>query len=251
MAFPSLGRAVFVCSEESRRGYEASFVNRGFTWIERVTGSNAQVIAAAARCRRAAKEGGLTYEPAQRACQAVFHCASQIAVHKRTKDEKKRQLVSSHRVDRPRPNMVAPPPSPPTLHVPYAPSFVAAPPATSGSRIALIIRNAAYRAVPNLHNPGRDADLVAATLRNVGFQTVILEKDLSREKLLEALRIFARQSEQADWGLVYFAGHGVELGGVNYLVPIDARLEIDRDIQFEAIALDQVLASAGLIGLCP
>jgi uncharacterized caspase-like protein len=67
--------------------------------------------------------------------------------------------------------------------------------------------------------------------------------DLGREKFVEALQAFAREAEQADWAVIYFAGHGIEIDGINYLVPIDARLETDRDVQFEAISLDQVLAA--------
>jgi len=57
------------------------------------------------------------------------------------------------------------------------------------------------------------------------------------------LRAFARDAERADWAVVYFAGHGIEIGGVNYLIPVDARLETDRDAQFEAVALEQVLGA--------
>jgi uncharacterized caspase-like protein len=57
------------------------------------------------------------------------------------------------------------------------------------------------------------------------------------------IRVFANEAERSDWALVYYAGHGIEVGGVNYLVPVDARLAVDRDIQFEAVPLDQVLAA--------
>src|SRR5262249_4904830 len=75
-----------------------------------------------------------------------------------------------------------------------------------------------------------DAAAIASALRQVGFQTVRLEQDLPREKLIEALRSFAREADSADWALVYFAGHGIEANGTNYLVPVDAKLEVDRDI---------------------
>ena len=110
-------------------------------------------------------------------------------------------------------------------------------------RVALVIGNSAYRSVPALPNAGRDANAIATALRSVGFQTVDLEADLSREKLVDALHSFARLAEQADWALIYYAGHGIEIGGVNYLIPVDARLETDRDVQFEALPLDQVLAT--------
>jgi uncharacterized caspase-like protein len=55
--------------------------------------------------------------------------------------------------------------------------------------------------------------------------------------------VFAREAEGADWAVVYYAGHGIEMGGVNYLLPVDARLETDRDAQFEAVPLDQVMSA--------
>jgi tetratricopeptide (TPR) repeat protein len=110
-----------------------------------------------------------------------------------------------------------------------------------GRRVALIIGNSAYKAVATLPNPRRDAEAIAASLRRVGFQTVRLEADLGREKLIDALRNFAREADLADWAVVYFAGHGMEIGGTNYLLPVDAKLETDRDVSFEGIPMEQVL----------
>jgi Flp pilus assembly protein TadD len=108
-------------------------------------------------------------------------------------------------------------------------------------RVALVIGNSSYRNVSWLANPKRDAEAVASALRTLGFQTVALEVNLSREQILNALRSFAIQAEQADWALVYFAGHGIEMSGMNYLIPVDATLAADRDVSLEAVALDQVL----------
>jgi tetratricopeptide (TPR) repeat protein len=115
----------------------------------------------------------------------------------------------------------------------------------TGRRIALIVGNGAYKSVPALDNPPRDAKLIAAALREVGFQTVSLSTDLTRNKFFEALRAFASDAEKADWAVVYYAGHGFEIGGVNYLVPVDARLAADKDAETEAVALEQVLAAVG------
>jgi tetratricopeptide (TPR) repeat protein len=112
-----------------------------------------------------------------------------------------------------------------------------------GRRIALVIGNSAYAAVPALSNPQRDAAAVAATLRSIGFQKVELEADLTREKLFNTLRAFAGEAEQADWAVVYYAGHGIEMNGTNYLIPVDAKLATDRDVEFEAVALDKVLSA--------
>jgi tetratricopeptide (TPR) repeat protein len=112
-----------------------------------------------------------------------------------------------------------------------------------GRRVALVIGNSDYAAVGALSNPRRDTELLATALQRTGFETVERVSDLSREKFVEALEAFAREARQADWAVIYFAGHGIEIGGVNYLIPIDARLETDRDVQLEAISLDQVLAA--------
>jgi tetratricopeptide (TPR) repeat protein len=117
-------------------------------------------------------------------------------------------------------------------------------PDTAASRVALVIGNGAYRNVHPLPNPPRDARLIADTLRGIGFQTVTLTTDLTRDKFFEALRDFASEGEKADWAVVYYAGHGFEIGGINYLVPVDARLAADRDAETEAVALEQVLAAA-------
>jgi tetratricopeptide (TPR) repeat protein len=110
-------------------------------------------------------------------------------------------------------------------------------------RIALVIGNSAYRNVPPLANPVRDAGSIADALRRTGFQTVTLLTDLPREKLIDALRNFAQLADSADWALVYYAGHGIEMGGANYLIPVDAKLSTDRDVGFETVPLDQVLSA--------
>jgi tetratricopeptide (TPR) repeat protein len=112
-------------------------------------------------------------------------------------------------------------------------------------KIALIIGNGAYKNVQELGNPPRDAKLIAAALKDVGFQTVTLSNDLTRDKFFETLRAFADDAEKADWAVVYYAGHGFEIGGVNYLVPVDARLAADKDAETEAVALEQVIAAVG------
>jgi tetratricopeptide (TPR) repeat protein len=111
------------------------------------------------------------------------------------------------------------------------------------TRIALIIGNGAYKNVHPLDNPPRDARLIAGSLHDLGFQAVTLANDLGRDKFFEALHAFASEAEKADWAVVYYAGHGFEIGGVNYLVPVDARLAADKDAETEAVALEQVIAA--------
>ena len=92
-------------------------------------------------------------------------------------------------------------------------------------KYALIIGNSAYKRVPALRNPANDAKALAAALRNVGFAEVreLIDADLGR--LAKALKEFGDLAAKADWAVIYFAGHGVEVGGTNYLIPIDAALE--------------------------
>jgi tetratricopeptide (TPR) repeat protein len=116
-------------------------------------------------------------------------------------------------------------------------------PGVAERRVALVIGISAYHNVPLLPNPVRDATSVAEALRRTGFQTVTLQTDLPKEKLVEALRDFAQLADAADWAVVYYAGHGIEMGGSNYLIPVDARLSTDRDVGFEAVPMDQVLSA--------
>jgi tetratricopeptide (TPR) repeat protein len=130
---------------------------------------------------------------------------------------------------------VAPPPGKPAA--PGAPAI------SVTRKVALIVGNGAYRNVEKLANPPRDAKLIADTLRGLGFQTVSLAPDLTRDQFFAALRDFGREAEKADWAVVYYAGHGMEIGGINYLIPTDAKLAADRDAESQAVALEQVIAS--------
>jgi uncharacterized caspase-like protein len=72
---------------------------------------------------------------------------------------------------------------------------------------------------------------------------VTLETDVRKEKFVEALQQFARKANEADWAVFYFVGHGAEINGVNYLIPVDAKLEADRDTALDAVTLKQVLTA--------
>lgn len=107
-------------------------------------------------------------------------------------------------------------------------------------RVALIIGNSNYSNASPLLNPTNDANLIASTLRERGFETVDVQINLTRERTILALRRFADVADQADWAVVYYSGHGMELGGANYLLPIDVQLKSDRDIELEAIDVGKV-----------
>ena len=114
------------------------------------------------------------------------------------------------------------------------------PAATAAGRVALVVGNGTYAAIGALPNPGNDASDVAAALGRLGFEvTTVRDADLAG--MNEALRLFARASAGADVAVVFYAGHGLEVDGVNYLVPVDAQLERDTDVEYEALALDRVL----------
>ena len=109
-------------------------------------------------------------------------------------------------------------------------------------RVALVVGNSTYANIGRLPNPENDAADVSAALRRIGFE-VTTEFDADRVELTEALRAFTRQSAGADVSLVFYAGHGIEMDGVNYLVPVDARLERDVDVRYETVTLEDLLAS--------
>ncbi len=107
-------------------------------------------------------------------------------------------------------------------------------------RVALVIGNSKYTAVSELDNPQYDSAAVSAALRHQGFE-VILADNLGRTELRDTLRRFRSLADRSEIALVYYAGHGIEIGGINYLVPVDARLEDERDAGLEMIEVDLVL----------
>jgi tetratricopeptide (TPR) repeat protein len=119
----------------------------------------------------------------------------------------------------------------------------AARPIDQGVRVALVIGNSKYENVSALANPPGDANAVAAAFQKIGFQKVIVKHDLTRQTLLAALREFEEVADKADWAVIYYAGHGMELGGVNYVIPVDARLRADRDVSDEAVPLERVMTT--------
>ena len=113
--------------------------------------------------------------------------------------------------------------------------------ASAEKRIALVIGNSAYQKVPRLTNPAKDAEALTAMFREAHFDSVESKFDLSILDLRKTLREFAARTRDADIAVVYYAGHGIELDGTNYLVPIDAALETDGDVLDETVSLDRVL----------
>src|SRR6266436_2783885 len=119
--------------------------------------------------------------------------------------------------------------------------LVACQPAFAEKRAALVIGNSAYQNVARLPNPVNDGATIAATLKDAGFDVVDSRHDLPAAETRRVLRDFADQARDADIAVVYYAGHGIEVDGGNYLIPVDAKLERDTDVYDEALSLDRVL----------
>jgi uncharacterized caspase-like protein len=125
---------------------------------------------------------------------------------------------------------------------------------TSGSaafadkRVAFVVGNSAYKTVAPLPNPASDAKAMAQILRNVGFD-VVEGTNLTRDKMSEKLIDFGRRAQGADLALFFYAGHGISLNGVNYLLPVDADLKSEADVKLGApinidAALEQTMGDA-------
>lgn len=114
------------------------------------------------------------------------------------------------------------------------------PPADPDKRIALVIGNSNYLHASRLNNPPNDARAIAAKFRDLGFAEVTEKHDLPLKELTEELKSFGDRARNANWAIIFFAGHGVEVGGINYLVPVDAELASADHIADEAVSLDRV-----------
>ncbi|MBV9958481.1 MAG: caspase family protein, partial [Acidobacteria bacterium] len=111
-------------------------------------------------------------------------------------------------------------------------------------RVALVIGNSRYESAP-LRNPVNDATLVAAALREIGFD-VISRTDANLRDMQLAVREFSRKIQNGAVGLFYYAGHGMQTGGRNFLIPIGAQIEAEGDVVLEALDLNNVLEQMGM-----
>ncbi|MDN3573362.1 caspase family protein [Methylobacterium longum] len=107
-------------------------------------------------------------------------------------------------------------------------------------RVAFVVGNANYQRFPSLPNPRNDAEDVTSALKKAGFQ-VYGGIDLTRETLRDQLRQFARAAQGADAALAYYAGHGLQYKGRNYIVPIDAKLQDEFDLEYETLRVDDIV----------
>jgi formylglycine-generating enzyme required for sulfatase activity len=112
--------------------------------------------------------------------------------------------------------------------------------AATDRRVALVIGNSAYQSFPALPNPRNDAEDVAGALKRVGF-TVLGGANLTREQMRHSLRQFARAAHDAEAALVFYAGHGLQYRGRNYIVPTDAKLEDEFDLEYETVSVNDIV----------
>lgn len=124
-------------------------------------------------------------------------------------------------------------------------------PAFAERRVALVIGNSDYIHATHLPNPQNDAQAIGAKLGSLGFE-VFLHENLGGQDFRIALGTFAEEALRSDLAVVFYAGHGIEMGGRNYLIPIDAKMTSEATAQFEAMSLDNILSTvrnAGKLGL--
>ena len=112
-------------------------------------------------------------------------------------------------------------------------------PVWASQRVALVIGNAAYEHAPGLANPLNDAGDLGAALGRLGFKVTRLD-NAGYDKMRRGLRAFTRAASTAEVALVFYAGHGIEVDKRNFLIPVDARLQSDREVEFETVSLDLV-----------
>jgi hypothetical protein len=120
--------------------------------------------------------------------------------------------------------------------------------ARADRRVAFVVGNGAYKNVAQLPNPPIDAKAMAAVLRNVGFE-VVEGANLTRDAMTEKLLDFGKKAQGADVAVFFYAGHGIAIGGTNYLLPIDADIKSEMDVKLGAainidLTLDQTMSDA-------
>lgn len=124
-------------------------------------------------------------------------------------------------------------------------------PASAATRVALVIGNNAYQKVPVLLNPINDASDLSASLKRLDFDVKTLT-DAGYDDMRRALADFGRQANGAEIAVIFFAGHGIQINGENWLIPVNAQLATDRDITFEVIDVKSVMdavSGASRLGL--
>jgi hypothetical protein len=112
--------------------------------------------------------------------------------------------------------------------------------ARAEKRVALLIGNGLYENVARLANPIKDATTLADVFRKAGFDLVALKTNVSKLEFNRALRQFMDAAQDADIAVLYYAGHGIQVRDMNYMIPVDAKLATEIDAEDEAVSLDRI-----------
>jgi Caspase domain/Tetratricopeptide repeat len=255
------GRAIADFTEAIRLNprYFQAYANRGLTYKDKNDYANAisdltQAIRLDSRFVPAFGMRGQAYEAKGEHAKAIEDYQRTLTLPANAQVDRDWQAFARERLvelqNRP-PEKLTPPPVAPVAVAPQPPAPVAAPgppaavpPAgiSLGRRVALVIGNAGYRTVSKLPNPRNDAGAVAVALRAAGFSEVLERYDLGVQQMRDALKTFEEKATGADWAVVYYAGHGIEVDGRNYLIPVDAELKSASDVEDETLPLDRVMA---------
>ena len=120
-------------------------------------------------------------------------------------------------------------------------AFALMEPALADKRVALVIGIGAYEHAEKLTNPTRDASAIAEMFKKAGFETVLAHSDLGNLQFKRSLRDFLDVVQDADIAVLFYAGHGLQIGDQNYMVPADAKLEQEYDAKDESISLERIV----------
>ena len=173
---------------------------------------------------------GLAFETKGERDKAIADYRSILELPAKTVTDKQRQEIARQRIARLTEAQRA---------IETTPTTAVAPPKP---RVALVIGNSDYTSVGRLKNPKNDAEDVTKALRRLGFE-VSEHYDLNRDKMGRALKDFGDRTEGAQWAVIFFAGHGLEMNGTTYLIPTDAELKRDTHVAHETVSLTQVQAT--------
>ncbi|MBL7861467.1 MAG: tetratricopeptide repeat protein [Cyclobacteriaceae bacterium] len=108
-------------------------------------------------------------------------------------------------------------------------------------RLALVIGNSTYEHGGSLPNPVNDANAIAVALQSVGFE-VMKYQDLTQKEMKIAINSFGQKLKGYEVGVFYYAGHGIQSKGMNYMIPVEADLQTEEQVEFDCVAADRVLA---------
>ncbi len=186
---------------------------------------------------------GIAHERAQRFADASSAYSKAIDITRGNPLERAVHDYARYRLDVLRARLsrkAGDPPLPPNINVLSGPAA-----GRGGRRVALVIGNAAYMHVTPLMNADRDAESIGGALSDAGFARVTVATNLDRQQLEAVLQQFSEEAAGADWAIVYYAGHGIEVDGHNFVIPVDARVAAARDTATNAVSIDQLMRAVG------